>query len=473
MGGLLSSSDSGNYETLTAARPLRQKARTLEQNNGTIDGLLKQRQINIFGPLGIRIECQVKTPAGDLDETENARLEALWARWKRKESCTLNERLSFEQAMILADRRRVIDGGILIRLLKVERKPGIPNFAIELIEVDRIAESLSKTLPNGNIIEQGIERDRIGRIVNYHIKNYQDGDRFIPEEGATVEPIPASEVIHFFKAERAGQTMGVSELASSFRTLHHMAEYERAELIGALAASNYFSVIESDQIDTQDLMFDEEGNEVEAPAVEQMQPGVVKRLLPGEKFTPFTPNRPNSAFVEFWRALSRNIAVAFGTSYESISGDHSQSNYSSSRQAMNTERDYWQCEQSFFIESVTQPIWEAFLQACLRDKLVKAERYLSDEPQYLYPLWIARTWDYIDPTKDIKATIEAIQYGLTTHTDEIAKRGGDIVKLLQKKAAEKALCEKLGVELITMPPAAPVEQQEDPESGKDDDKAEE
>ena len=82
-----------------------------------------------------------------------------------------------------------------------------------------------------------------------------------------------------------------------------------------------------------------------------------QRLLPGEKFEGFTPSRPNSNIDAFMRYMLREVAAGVGVSYETLSRDYSQSNYSSSRLALLDDRDQWRVLQTWLIEKFLKPIF--------------------------------------------------------------------------------------------------------------------
>ncbi len=65
--------------------------------------------------------------------------------------------------------------------------------------------------------------------------------------------------------------------------------------------------------------------------VDSFAPGVFKYLQPGESVTVPSLDAPDGQFEPFTRGMLRAVAAGLGTSYESVSRDYSQSNYSSSR----------------------------------------------------------------------------------------------------------------------------------------------
>ena len=59
--------------------------------------------------------------------------------------------------------------------------------------------------------------------------------------------------------------------------------------------------------------------------------------------------------------------------------------------------------------------------------------------------WQAKSWDWVDPLKDIKASVEAINAGLKTRSDVISQQGGDIEDVYDQLAYEQALAEEKGI----------------------------
>ena len=61
--------------------------------------------------------------------------------------------------------------------------------------------------------------------------------------------------------------------------------------------------------------------------------------------------------------------------------------------------------------------------------------------------WQAKSWDWVDPLKDIKASVEAINAGLKTRSEVIAQQGGDIEDVFDLLAYEEQLAADAGLNL--------------------------
>ena len=68
-----------------------------------------------------------------------------------------------------------------------------------------------------------------------------------------------------------------------------------------------------------------------------------------------------------------------------------------------------------------------------------------DPARYLAVKWIPPKWDWVDPLKDRKAEIEAIEAGLKSRSDVIESEGYDAEEVDRRIAADHAREEELGL----------------------------
>ena len=153
--------------------------------------------------------------------------------------------------------------------------------------------------------------------------------------------------------ERWPQTRGEPWLHCVLRKLNDMEEYSTAELLAARMSANFFGTIESEGQDANPLAVDTQEDGSQQMNIE---PGVIDKLAPGDKFNFHAPNRPNPSLDPFMRYMLREVAAGLGVSYESLSRDYSQSNYSSSRLALLDDRDLWRVLQQWWVRSFREPL---------------------------------------------------------------------------------------------------------------------
>ena len=150
--------------------------------------------------------------------------------------------------------------------------------------------------------------------------------------------------------------------------------------------------------------------------------------------------------------------------YNVLANDLESVNYSTARFGRDLEVMFWRHLQNFWIETVLQPIFRAWLESwrlyggndCPVDfgQMDMVEKSM---------LWRPRGFPYIDPQKDVDASTGAICFGLSTHTRELAEQGLDIEEVFQEMAHDKELAEKYGLTFIDPKGRNPfISTQEDP-----------
>jgi len=222
----------------------------------------------------------------------------------------------------------------------------------------------------------------------------------------------------------------VPMLASAIQRLHMVAGYEQAEVVRARASSALMGFITSPE---GELMGDEV---VDGERVSNFEPGVFKYLAPGESVTVPQLDAPDGQLEPFMRAMLRAMAAGVGCSYETISRDFSQTNYSSSRLSLLEDRENWKALQQFMIENFHRPVFEAWLEMAVLSGVLNLPAYETDPERYRQVRWMPRGWAWVDPAKEVDAYKEAVRCGFKTQADVVAEQGGDLEELLLARKAE-------------------------------------
>ena len=124
--------------------------------------------------------------------------------------------------------------------------------------------------------------------------------------------------------------------------MHQMSGYESAAVIRARAGASLMGFISSTEGEL-------EADDVEAEQrLTDWEAGVFKYLNPGEEITVPNISSPDSQYEMFVRNKIRRFASGLGCSYETISRDFSETNYSSSRLSLLEDREHWKMLQTFF-----------------------------------------------------------------------------------------------------------------------------
>jgi lambda family phage portal protein len=274
-------------------------------------------------------------------------------------------------------------------------------------------------------------------------------------------------MIHVFLPERIGQNRGVPWLASVITTVHSLAEYEKAHWTRKRVQAASLGWI---QTPDGELVGDAVEND---QRLINTEPGSWNYLEPGQ--VPVAPDfgPDDNQYDSVVKNLTRRFAAGFGCSYATISRDFGDANYSSMRTSVQEDRDHWRVLQSMLIQQLHQRVFEEWLRAAMLagelpspafdDYWIRPERYNA-------PMWQARSWDGIDPLKDMVAMEKARALLLESHSQQISNyTGSEFGQVMAQIARENELKESLGL----MPTIEEVEAPEAPEPEPDQDEGSE
>lgn len=444
----VTSSTSADAEIKGSLPRLRNRSRQLVRDNDYARQAIRAVKNNVVGT-GIRLQAQVRMQRGGgrLDQPVNDAIETAWAAWGKKQFCHTGGRLSWHDMERLVIGAMAESGEVFIRKVRQPFGGGRVPFALEVIESDLLDDTYTgKSTVDGNEWRMGVECDKWGRPVQYAFLNKHPGDApFQGQPGPRHKLIPAGEIIHLYLMDRPGQTRGVPWLATAIQRLHHLAGYEEAEVIRARASSALMGFITSDEGELLgDQVYDGE-------RVSNFEPGVFKYLAPGENVTVPQLDAPDGQFEPFLRAMLRAMAAGIGCSYESISRDFSQSNYSSSRLSLLEDRDHWRAMQQYLIENFHQPVFEAWLEMAVLGGVLNLPVYETDPERYRQLRWMPRGWAWVDPAKEVQAYKDAVRCGFKTLGEVVAEQGGDLEELMVARAAEIEMADELDLMFDTDP----------------------
>jgi lambda family phage portal protein len=221
--------------------------------------------------------------------------------------------------------------------------------------------------------------------------------------------------------------------------------YEEAEVVRARASSALMGFITSPE---GELV----GDEVyEGERVSEFQPGVFKYLQPGESVTVPDLNSPDGQLEPFTRSMLRAVAAGVGVSFESISKNFSESNYSSSRLSLLEERDTYRVLQRYMVENFHQQVFEQWLEMAVLSGTLSLPGYETNPDRYRASRWVPRSWEWVDPQREVNAYKAAVRCGFKTLGQVIAEQGGDLEDVLVARQAELAMLDEMDIITDTDP----------------------
>ncbi len=462
----LTSQQSGDSEILNNLSQMRNRARSMERDNSYARRFVRETLSNVLGPTGINLQVKARNRKGQVDKESSQKVEAAWAEWGTMENASVTKDQTLVEMQEMALRSCVVDGDHIIRIV-----PAYDNefsFALQLIEADHLDHDFNINLSNGNQIRMGIEKDRWGKPVAYHLWNTHPGDTRFSATSIRGDRIRvlADDIIFLVRKERTSQSRGASWLHAAAIELRHVNRYMEAEIVASRVAAAKMGFIQNTQ-DGPSADYPADDVDTRGP-IEEVEPGMIVDLPAGKEFVGWDPTHPGSNVPSFIKVMLRSVAAGFGISYNTLANDLEGVNFSSLRWGTVAERRMWQMVQWWFIRRVMKRVYERWLEIALLNGNIDAP--FSSFDKLNAPVWQPPVWDWFDPKKDAEAAKIAIAGGFKTRSSAIRERGGDPPDVFEELLAEEQI---LTGRLTESQPAVPSNStsgppDEDGDEGEDD-----
>lgn len=408
---------------------IRARARDLERNANIAEAIISAHERNIIGT-GLTLQSKVTDENGNEIDVINEKHEKLFKKWCSKEHCDVTGQQSFKELQTMAVRRIKVDGGILF--LKVYDKNAFFPFKLQAREVDDIDSSIYQSGGNGkNRIINGIELDEYNKPIAYYIRNTAPNGLYM-SRGVRV---PAENVIFLFRKKRPSQIREISELATTAGEVKNVNEFVEAISVKERILA-CFSIFIKRQNAPSHIG---RGSQVQNENIEKEQtiaPGIINYLAPGDDITVANPNGQSANAKEFIMLNQRLAASGQGLSYESVSRDLSQVNYSSARQGLLEDRVTYNCFQAFIIENFLNVVYEEFITSLYLNNTFNYSDFEENKDKYIAHEWITPARSWIDPQKEVNANKIALETNQITLSELAAQNGKDWQDLLRQRAKE-------------------------------------
>ena len=178
----------------------------------------------------------------------------------------------------------------------------------------------------------------------------------------------------------------------------------------------------------------------------------MQRLKPGQDVRFAEPADAGSSYEGFFRNQLRAVATAAGVTYEQLSGDLTQVNYSSIRAGLLEFRR--RCEtiqHAVVVHQLCRPVWREWMRTAVLAGALEAPGFAADPAPHLTAKWIPQGWQWVDPEKEFKAVVLAIRAGLMSRSEAISAFGYDAEEIDREIAADNARADALGLVLDSDP----------------------
>lgn len=440
------------------------RSRDLSRNNGLVAGGMQTLRDNIVGAV---LKLSASPDYRLLGWTREKSLEweniaeAKFRSWAETTEIDAARSLNLLGLTLQALGGSMTNGDAVALPLWLPRPGEKWSTRLMMVEADRLCTPLG--LEYREDIRGGIEFDKFGAPLAYHILKRHPGDRFafpgmLASPALQWDRIPAftawgrRRVIHLHDKERTGQSRGKPLISAVMREFHMAGKYSSNELQASVASSLVAAFLESDlSPDASAQLFGDDPRESwktsvkQAQSIRKLSGAAIIPLPAGAKMSPFTPGRPNQAFEAFMLAVLRHIAAGMNMPYELLLKDFSKTNYSSARAALLEAWRYFNGRRRWLVDAWLRPIYELWLEEAINAGEIEAPGYYENRYAYNRCRFIFGGKGWVDPVKEAQAAVLRMNAGLSTMEAECAEQGLDYEEVLDQQAVEKRMKEERGL----------------------------
>lgn len=372
--------------------------------------------------------------------------------------------LSLVDAQHLVLIGKLVRGDILAIRRYSEDDGGLVGFRWQFVEADRVSNPTGKR--NSATLRDGVQKDAQGRVSGYWVQDQHPGDLTIGTTAKTWTLVPAwaqdgtRMAVLIYGIKRPEQSRGVPILAPVIESFKQLDDYRQGELMAAVISSMTTLFIKTTTGEGLNTGLNPDGTaQDKSPGSElQLGYGAILDLGPDEEIQNPNPGRPNEAFGPFVESILQQIGAALELPM-SLLVKQFKASYSASRGELLEAWKAFKSMRASLAMDFCVPTWEAVISEHIARGNLAAPGFFED-PE-IRAAWLAHDWigpsaGTLDPSKEVKAAVDAIEGHLSTRDREtVALNGGDWSADQRQRAKETMRIKADGTKAEPKPAAAP------------------
>jgi lambda family phage portal protein len=413
-------SNGPNNEIGPALTKLRDRSRHFVRNNGWAKRAQGAIASAVIGE-GIR-----PTPVGTKNQIKA--IKKIWKLWAETTACDWDGKNTFYGLQELIMREIVEAGDCLIirrRIIPTQDNP-IP-IQLQILESDQLDHTRNGANDNG-YCRLGVQYNADGKITGYWVWSQHPNDMAVSLK-MNSELIGIDDIIHPFEVLRAGQSRGVPMGVSAFLKLSDFSDYEDAQLVRQKIAAAFSAFVKNGA--------GEDGNKPDQ--LEHIEAGIIQYLAPDEEIT-FSDPPAAEGYGEYSKKILQGIAAAYEITYEMLTMDYSNVNFTSGRMAkIDVSGRFRKLQYNMMVPQVCVKVWDWFMRAVIMAGIQST--YISCNAMD----WTAPRVQQLDPVKETNARIAQVNAGFTTISEILREDGYDPDDVFEEIKRERAKLTELGI----------------------------
>jgi lambda family phage portal protein len=443
---------SANVEVGSAFVTLRNRAREFVRDSWAGQRILDVLTSHVVGT-GI---MSVPDSGSDADDQKYKLVREEW-----EENADVEGILPYGAIQALSMRSMAEGGDCVLRFIDtpfVEKGP--LSLRLQGLEGDSI-DSSRVSLPQGDDVRLGVKLGEWGVREGLYLHKVHPGEMSVTSIEAS-KLVPWDELCHVYRPLRFGQVRGITWFAPILLTAREIQDMMEAAIVQQRTQASYAGFIHrttgggASPFQTQK---DSAGNNIT-----RIEPGTIVDI--GENEIQFANPSSQSVFGESYMAGMQAMAAGAGMTYDQLTGDLRQANFSSLRAGKIefrrlVEQIQWHC----LVPNLCRKVDLRFeSRAILAGKLKPITG--GYRVNHVMP-----AVEPIDPKKDLDADISAVRAGRMSPQEFISGWGRDWRKVVKDSSAFQSFCDSHNIKfdidprqpIAGSPPATPETKDKDDE----------
>ena len=329
VGWILEAGNAENNIDLYSSK-LRQRARDLYEGGGLARSGPQTLTTSVVG-WGIQPKPKIDGDFLGMSDEDREEAERTILRefrlWANSNMCDAERQQNFYGIQELAFLSMLMSGDVFALFGMKENKRTPYQTTIRLLEADRICtpdsfgDSTSKESDTGGRIIDGVEIDKEGVVIRYHIASRSplaendNSELYWTSIDAFGSDTGYPNMLHVMTWERPEQRRGIPFVAGEIEQLKQFGRYMNAELAAKVVSAMLTVFITSDEDDGKFGMEDavnEEDKVTDDELQLELAPGAIYNLPPGKKVESINPLRSDAQFEAFVNTCIMTIASSMG-----------------------------------------------------------------------------------------------------------------------------------------------------------------
>jgi lambda family phage portal protein len=434
---------------------------------------LRRKTINVIGP-ELKLQCRIDRDFLGITDEQADTFETTFERefdaWADSYACDYHGDQLFGELQTLIYFNTLLNGDTFFMLPWRKTNESPYELSIKLIDSDLVRNPIEKALDQN--IKGGVEKNKQGQIVAYHVANYYESDYLTLPEDRKFKRVPVfgpdgrRQIWQIKNSDRIGQRRGMPIFAPVIDALKQLTRITDAEMMHILVSS-FFSVFVKD-MSGFGAMLEQGFTPAESvtggggtgPGTPQdpklagdeydleMGYGNVHYLDDQKEITIADPKKTDESFTKLFEHIAMQVTAAANVPIEKVMM-HFQTSYAAAKGADN---ESWKAN---FVDRarIEKKFCNIVSGEFLREGVIKgrlaAPGYWDDmitAKAWARASWVGPGQGQLNPKDEAQAAVIKVNSNLSTLEEEYMKdTGGRWDSAMNRRRRELDLLEKLEI----------------------------